>query len=74
MAVAYERSGKGELADRQYADALKSSNFNPDVVLRYVAFLQRKGDAARAEEILTEAAEPQSEQSPDLVVAGAGQA
>ncbi|MEH2496238.1 tetratricopeptide (TPR) repeat protein [Bradyrhizobium sp. AZCC 1678] len=56
MAVAYERSGKGELADRQYADALKSSNANPDVVLRYVAFLQRKGDAARAEEILTEAA------------------
>ncbi|KRR27890.1 hypothetical protein CQ14_08615 [Bradyrhizobium lablabi] len=56
MAVAYERSGKAELADRQYADALKSSNSNPDVVLRYVAFLQRKGDAARAEEILTEAA------------------
>ncbi|MCK1642979.1 tetratricopeptide repeat protein [Bradyrhizobium sp. 157] len=56
MAVAYERSGKGELADRQYADALKSSNFNTDVVLRYVAFLQRKGDAARAEEILMEAA------------------
>jgi tetratricopeptide (TPR) repeat protein len=56
MAVAYERSGKAELADRQYADALKSSNANPDVVLRYVAFLQRKGDAARAEEILTEAA------------------
>ena len=56
MAVAYERSGKGELADRQYADALKSSNANPDIVLRYVAFLQRKGDAARAEEILTDAA------------------
>jgi predicted Zn-dependent protease len=56
MAIAYERSGKAELADRQYADALKSSNSSPDVVLRYVAFLQRKGDAARAEEILTEAA------------------
>jgi tetratricopeptide (TPR) repeat protein len=56
MAVAYERSGKGELADRQYADALKSSNANPDVVLRYVAFLQRNGEAARAEEILTDAA------------------
>lgn len=56
MAVAYERSGKGELADRQYADALKSSNSNPDVALRYVAFLQRKGDATRAEEILLEAA------------------
>lgn len=55
IAMAYERSGKGELADRQYADALKLSNFNPEVVLRYVAFLQRKSDAARAEEVLTEA-------------------
>jgi tetratricopeptide (TPR) repeat protein len=55
MATAYERSGKGELADRQYADALKSSNFNQEIVLRYVAFLQRKSDLPRAEEVLTEA-------------------
>jgi len=54
LAVAYERGGKNELADRQYADALKSSNLNPNVALRYVAFLQRRGDAARAEDILTE--------------------
>ena len=52
LAVAYERGGKNELADRQYADALKSSGFNPDVALRYVAFLQRRGDASRAEDIL----------------------
>jgi tetratricopeptide (TPR) repeat protein len=44
------------LADRQYADALKSSGSNPTVALRYVAFLQRRGDAARAEEVLTEVA------------------
>jgi len=56
LAVAYERGGKNELADRQYADALKSSNLNPDVALRYVAFLQRTNDAARAEEILVEVA------------------
>lgn len=56
MAIAYERSGKPELAERQYADALKSSNSNQDIVLRYVAFLQRRGDTARAEEILTDVA------------------
>jgi tetratricopeptide (TPR) repeat protein len=54
LAVAYERGGKNELADRQFADALKSSGMNPDVALRYVAFLQRRGEATRAEEVLTE--------------------
>lgn len=54
LAAAYERGGKNELADRQYADALKASGSNPNVALRYVAFLQRRGDANRAEEILTE--------------------
>ena len=54
LAAAYERGGKNELADRQYADALKASGSNINVALRYVAFLQRRGDAARAEEILTE--------------------
>jgi pentatricopeptide repeat protein len=53
LAVAYERAGKNELADRQYADALKSVP-SPDVALRYVAFLQRRGDAAQAENILTD--------------------
>ncbi len=55
LATAYERAGKPELAERQYADALKSANQNPDVALRYVAFLQRKGDAQRAEDVLVEA-------------------
>ena len=52
MGVAYERSGKNELADRQYADALKASNLNPDVAQRYVGFLQRRGDLAHAEDVL----------------------
>ena len=52
LAVAYEKGGKNELADRQYADALKSSNSNPDIALRYVAFLQRRGDSAHAEDVL----------------------
>ena len=47
-------AGKNELADRQYADALKSSGSNPDVALQYVAFLQRRGDAAHAEDVLTD--------------------
>jgi len=56
LAVAYERVEKNELADRQYADALKSSGLNPGVALRYVAFLQRREDAARAEDVLLEVA------------------
>ena len=55
LALAYERAGKNELAERQYADTLKSAGSSPDAVLRYVAFLQRRGDANRAEEVLTEA-------------------
>lgn len=56
LAAAYERGGKMELAERQYADASKSSGFNPAATLRYVAFLQRKGDPGQAESVLTEAA------------------
>ena len=55
MALAYERDGKVELADRQYADATKSASGNPAVSLRYVAFLQRQGRTAQAEDVLTEA-------------------
>jgi len=56
LAVAYERGEKPELAERQYADALKSSNLDPGVALRYVAFLQRKGDLTHAEDVLVEVA------------------
>jgi tetratricopeptide (TPR) repeat protein len=52
MAAAYERSGKNELAERQYADALKASGLNPGIALRYVAFLQRRGDLTHAEDVL----------------------
>jgi tetratricopeptide (TPR) repeat protein len=56
MALAYEKDGKIELADRQYADAFKSSSGNAAVALRYVGFLQRQAKIAQAEDILTEAA------------------
>jgi pentatricopeptide repeat protein len=56
LALAYERGGKPELAERQYADAYKSSNLDVNVALRYVAFLQRRGDLSHAEDVLTEVA------------------
>jgi pentatricopeptide repeat protein len=56
MATAYERSGKPELADRQYADALKSSGLAPGVGLRYVAYLQSRANLSQAEDVLTEVA------------------
>ncbi len=54
LALSYERSGSIELAEKQYADALRASNFDPAVGLNYVGFLQRRGSGARAEAVLTE--------------------
>lgn len=56
LAVAYERGGKIELADKQFADATKVSNFDAAIGLSYVGFLQRRGSSARAEDVLTELA------------------
>ena len=56
LATAYERSGKIELADKQYSDAMRASNFNPAVGLNYVAFLQRRGSGSRAEDVLADLA------------------
>src|SRR5205823_3044944 len=52
LATAYERSGLIELADKQFADAMKASDFDARVRLEYVGFLQRRGSAARAEDVL----------------------
>jgi tetratricopeptide (TPR) repeat protein len=54
LSMAYERGGKIELADRQIADAMKVSGFDPTVGLAYIAFLQRRGSSARAEDVLTD--------------------
>jgi Tfp pilus assembly protein PilF len=64
LALAYERSGKIELADREYSDAMRTSNFNVAPGLNYVAFLQRRGSGTRAEEVLTDLASrwPQNKQ------------
>ena len=56
LASAYERSGSIDLADKEFADAMKASNFNPIVGLDYVGFLRRRGGADRAYDVLTELA------------------
>jgi len=56
LAVAYERSGSIELAEKQFSDATKTSNFDANTGLAYVAFLQRRGSTARAEEVLSQLA------------------
>lgn len=54
LGVAFERQGSIELADKHFFDAMKASNFAPRTGLNYVSFLRRRGDIARAEEVLSE--------------------
>ena len=56
LALAYERSGSIDLAEKQLASATKASGFSPIIGLNYVAFLTRRGNAAAAEDVLTELA------------------
>ena len=52
LAKAYERSGSIELAEKQYADATKSSGYDVATALEYVEFLRRRGSIGRAEDVL----------------------
>ena len=54
LAIAYERSGSIELADKAFFDATKASNFLPEVGLNYIAFLRRHGLSAQADTFLNE--------------------
>jgi tetratricopeptide (TPR) repeat protein len=54
LAEAYERSGSIELAEKQYADATRTANFDAAVGLNYATFLRRRGNPERAEDVLTE--------------------
>ena len=54
LASAYERNGSMELADKQFADAMRNSNFDVGVSSNYVAFLRRRGSVERAEDVLTQ--------------------
>jgi len=59
LASAYERSGSTELAEKQYADAMRASNFDTNAALSYVAFLRRHGNLQRAEDVLSDLASRQ---------------
>jgi tetratricopeptide (TPR) repeat protein len=56
LALAYERKGSIELADKAFFDATKASGYSPAFGLNYVVFLERRGSAAQAENVLTELA------------------
>ena len=59
MAIAYERSGKNELAERQFADALKSSKPQSQTsAFNMLVFFDGSGDNAHAENVLTEIGGP----------------
>jgi tetratricopeptide (TPR) repeat protein len=57
LATAFERAGSIELAEDRFVNATKVSNFEPTVGLQYVAFLQRRGNLARAEDMLLQLAD-----------------
>ena len=56
LAIAYERSGSIELADKAFLDAMRASRFEPTYGLNYIAFLRRRGLADQAESVLTDLA------------------
>ena len=56
LATAYERSGSIDLAAKEFAEAMRASNFDPAVSLNYTAFLQRRGRMLDAEDVLTDLA------------------
>jgi tetratricopeptide (TPR) repeat protein len=56
LAIAYERRGDIELAEKQFAEAFRASGFEAAVGLNYVAFLRRRGSLERADDILTDLA------------------
>jgi len=56
LASAYERSGSIELAEKEFADATRASNYDAGVGLNYVAFLRRRGSGQRVEDVLIQLA------------------
>jgi tetratricopeptide (TPR) repeat protein len=54
LGTTYERSGLIEFAEKQFADAMRASDFDARVGLEYVAFLQRRGSVGRSEDVLVE--------------------
>lgn len=64
----YQRSGNPELAGESLASAVRLSSADPDVVLAYLAFLQKTGQGSAMEAVLTDAVERRPD-SPQLLAA-----
>ena len=56
LATAYERQGAIDLAEKQFTDAMKASDYDPAIGLNYVAFLRRRGTGQRADDVLSDLA------------------
>ncbi|HZT35361.1 MAG TPA: tetratricopeptide repeat protein [Nitrososphaera sp.] len=56
LAEAYERGGSIAEAEKLFSEAARISNFDPDVGLSYVSFLERRGRRDRADAVLAELA------------------
>ncbi len=56
LADAYERGGSIVEAEKIFSEAARISNFDPDVGLSYVSFLERRGRRDRADAVLAELA------------------
>jgi tetratricopeptide (TPR) repeat protein len=56
LADAYERGGSIAQAEKLFSEAVRISNFDPDVGLSYVNFLERRGRRDRGEAVLAELA------------------
>ena len=54
LAVAFERKGSIDLADKQLSDAMRASGFAPNYGLNYVAFLRRRGQDTHADDVLVD--------------------
>jgi tetratricopeptide (TPR) repeat protein len=52
LAAVYERNGSIELAEKQFSDAVRAAD-DPAALLGYAAFLRRRGNVERAEEVLS---------------------
>ena len=55
-AQAHQLNGSAGLAGERLAQATRTSNYAPDVTLRYAGFLRARGDVTAAEAVLSEAA------------------
>ena len=60
----YQRSGNSELAGESLSSAVRMSNADPDIVLAYLAFLQKTGQGGSMEAVLSDAVQrrPDSQQ------------